>query len=684
MKCKKKKMNSFIVQIVMVAIFIIFIVGVASAGCIGDETGTDFECGDTVNESCTFNGDMCCDSGHGLIIGANGITIDGAGYTLDGVSSDACDGFGVQRSGIYGKSCSDIVIKDLEIKNFCNGIYFRYTEDDGIPLERITIENCDIHHNGGDTGGDNSVHGIKLIGVFDSVILHCRIHHNTGEGDSCEGGGNGIFLKGISGYGAWGNIISENEIYGNKKGGFFTKMMCKDTEVSYNKLWGNGQGGIILRCMKSENHDIHDNEIWDNYGSGIFVGGPDNIVRDNIVKNNKNGSEYGGLGTGEHGGQGSGSPGKYGMGICMGRNDGSHNNEIISNEVCGNEGVDIEVCPTCEGNSGEENTCDTTFNYDDEGTTGCTYRCEGDSGEVGDDTDGDDVSDKPDLTIVENSEEWVVLANKTYNITYTIKNIGDALAPENTISIIIDEIEVATDFVQELAVGENYTKTLGPFTMSEDEDTIKLCADVENDVEEGDETNNCLENVFDYLKMPDLTVVEKTEEWVDLVNKTYNVIYTIKNIGNSEAEASNTSIVIDGLLVKTEPVGTLALGENYTKTLGPFTMTGDSGTIRVCADKDGVVVETDEGNNCRENVFNFNASAMPEPEKTEEQMNKTTPTSVETVEKTPVPTRTSTPTPSLARTPTPSPPAPGFELSFAIAGLLAIAYVLMKRRGKKK
>jgi archaellum component FlaG (FlaF/FlaG flagellin family) len=666
--------KSLIGPLVFAVMLLIFFIGAASAGCVGDETGTDYGCGDTVNESCTFNGDMHCDSRYGLIIGANGITIDGKGYTLDGVSSDACDGFGVQRSGIYGKSCSDIVIKDLEIKNFCNGIYFRYTEDDGIPLERTTIKNCEIHHNGGDTDGDNSVHGIKLIGVFDSVIKNCKIHHNTGKGDSCEGGGNGIFLRGISGYGAWDNIITGNEIYDNKKGGFFTKMMCKDTEVSYNKLWGNGQGGIILRCMKSETHDIHDNEIWDNYGSGIFVGGPDNIVRGNIVKDNKNGSEYGGLGTGEHGGPGSGSPGKYGMGICMGRNDGSHNNEIISNEVCGNEGVDIEVCPTCEGNSGEENTCDTTFNYDDEGTTGCTYMCF---------TQDDEGVSKPDLTIVEKSEEWVDLVNKTYNITYTVKNIGDASAPETATSIIIDETEVATDSVPELGVGENYTNTLGPFTMSEDGDTIKLCADVENDVEEGDETNNCMENVFDYLKMPDLALIEKSEEWVDLVNKTYNVIYLIKNIGNAEAEASSTSIIIGGSLVKTEPVGTLAPGENYTKTLGPFTLTGDSDAIKVCADKDNVVTETDEENNCRENVFNFNASAIPEPEKTEEQMNKTTPTPIETVEKTPVPTRTSTPTPTP--TPTPSPSAPGFELSFAIAGLLAIAYMLMsRRRGDKK
>ncbi|HJH25498.1 MAG TPA: hypothetical protein C5S37_01720 [Methanophagales archaeon] len=361
-----------ILVMAIATVLLVAVIGNASANgvCVG--ANYNFSCGMAVNESCTFNATMTCPAGHGLVIGANNITIDGTGYTLDGVSSGACGDLGVQRSGIYGKSCCDIEIKDLEIKNFCNGIYLRYTEDDAILLERITIDNCEVHHNGGDTGGDNSVHGIKAIGVFDSVIKNCKIHDNIGKGDSCEGGGNGIFLMGISSYGAWDNIITENEIYDNKKGGFFTKMMCKDTEVSYNKLWGNGQGGIILRCMKTETHTIEYNNASANYGSGIFVGGPNNTIRYNIASYNKNGSEYSGGGIGPD----SGSPGKYGMGICMGRSDGSHNNEIHSNyEVCGNEGVDIEVCPACEENTGGENTCNTTYNYDDAGATGCTYSC---------------------------------------------------------------------------------------------------------------------------------------------------------------------------------------------------------------------------------------------------------------------------------------------------------------------
>jgi hypothetical protein len=477
-KKKMKKVNSFVVQIATASIFLIFLLGSANAGCIGDETGANFGCGDTIDESCAFNESLSCNSGHGLIIGANGITIDGNGYTLDGVSSGACDGLGIQRSGIYNKAHDDVLIKNLKVKNFCNGIYCRYDDEAGDKVENVTIENCGIHHNGGDSGGDNSVHGIKAIGVFDSEIKNCKIHDNTGKGDSCEGGGNGIFLKGISGYGAWGNIITHNEIYDNKKGGFFTKMMCKDTEVGHNKLWGNGQGGIILRCMKSETHDIHHNNASANYGSGIFVGGPDNVVRYNIASNNKNGSEYGGGGAG----QGSGSPGKYGMGICMGRSDGSFNNEIISNEVCGNEGVDIESFSATAGNTGDENTCNSCYNYNDNGTTCCTYACPG----------------VVDLTIINKSESWVDTQNKTYDVTYTIKNTGNSTAGESTTGIYIDDTLLATAPSGVIGPGESCTRTVGPFTMSGGNDTIRVRADNENVIEENNETNNCIENEFEY------------------------------------------------------------------------------------------------------------------------------------------------------------------------------------------
>jgi len=50
-----------------------------------------------------------------------------------------------------------------------------------------------------------------------------------------------------------------------------------------------------------------------------------------------------------------------------------------------------------------------------------------------------------------------------------------------------------------------------------------------------------------------------------------------------------------------------------------------------------------------------------------------------TGEVTPAPTPKATPTPKVTPTPTPT-STPGFEVVFAIAGLLVIAYVALRRR----
>ena len=351
-------------RILTIILFLALLTGNTYAGCVGDTTGTDYGCGDTVTESCTFNEDLNCEGGHGLVIGENNIVIDGNGHTLNGVAPGTCEGLGIERSGIYNKAHDDITIKNLEIQNFCTGIYFRSDDEYGDKVERITIWNCEIHHNGAASGGDTTTQGIKWLGVFYSTIANNRIHDNTGAGTACTSGGNGIFINGVSGYGAWNNTITENTIYNNTKGGFFTRMMCVNTTVSHNDVYGNGQGGIILRCKKTAMHTIEQNDVHENYGSGIFLGGPDSVIRHNTITNNKNGSAYTGV------------VGKYGMGVNIGRNDGSHYNEMISNTICGNEGVDIEVCVGATGNTGSENTCDATLNYDDATAgSGCTYSC---------------------------------------------------------------------------------------------------------------------------------------------------------------------------------------------------------------------------------------------------------------------------------------------------------------------
>ena len=101
----------------------------------------------------------------------------------------------------------------------------------------------------------------------------------------------------------------------------------------------------------------------------------------------------------------------------------------------------------------------------------------------------------------------------------------------------------------------------------------------------------------------DLVITKKSESWVVMEDKTYNIAYTVANTGSGDAGASTTSIMIDGVNVATDAVPALSSGVSCEAILGPFTMTGDSDTIEVCADMDDVVPESNEENNCKENIF---------------------------------------------------------------------------------
>jgi parallel beta-helix repeat protein len=349
--------------------------GIASAMDCG--TGTlkpVCECGDTVVGDFTLTEDLKCPYGHGLIVGADDITIDGNGHKINGVDSGTCSGY-IQRAGIYSPGYDGVEITNLEIENYCYGIHLQVDEYLGEGYnDYITIENCEVHDNGyqevpGDPNvGSVATHGMKLHGVSYSTIKNNEVYNTKGSGTSCEGGGNGIFLRGVDGKGhVENNIIKENNLHHNTKAGFLTKMMAEYNTVSYNNVWENGQGGIVLRCMKSAYFTIEKNEVHDNYGTGIWIGGPANIIKVNTVTNNRDDGPYVEDTVGGHG---------CGIKICR---EPADDNELISNEVCGNDYKDIVVCPVgVTGTTGKDNKCDTTGKFNDEGHIfGCTYLCTG-------------------------------------------------------------------------------------------------------------------------------------------------------------------------------------------------------------------------------------------------------------------------------------------------------------------
>ncbi|MCL0098529.1 hypothetical protein M1O16_01530 [Dehalococcoidia bacterium] len=223
---------------------------------------------------------------------------------------------------------------------------------------------------------------------------------------------------------------------------------------------------------------------------------------------------------------------------------------------------------------------------------------------------------EPDLIVSDISEAWVE-EGKTYNVTFTVKSQG-AAAIASTAGIEIDGVKKATAAIPALAAGETHTATVGPFTLTGANDTIKVYADKLAVVAELDETNNYLETLWVLPGYPDLIISNLEYECI-IPGKTYKVTFTIKNQGDVAAAASTASL--EGIPFGPVAFKTPALEPGATLTIdtadhmpqgvsvkwppalggaGRFSYDEDGHTVKVYVDKDGVVDESDETNNYRE------------------------------------------------------------------------------------
>ena len=105
------------------------------------------------------------------------------------------------------------------------------------------------------------------------------------------------------------------------------------------------------------------------------------------------------------------------------------------------------------------------------------------------------IVEKPDLFIETKCEEWI--GENSYNVSYVILNNGTATAPAgHNSALYVDDIEVEHKPVPvDLAPGGTYSDTFDAvISCTAGSDTIMVCADNFNVVDELDEDNNCREN----------------------------------------------------------------------------------------------------------------------------------------------------------------------------------------------
>jgi parallel beta-helix repeat protein len=185
-------------------------------GCVG-ETRT-FVCGDTITESCTFNGDIYSTETVGFTIGADNITIDGNGYHLIGPGEQSGE------EAIHCEGHQGIVIKNLGI-DYYFGVFFQNV----IGSE---VSNCDISYDYGSGIWLWSSSGNELVG------------NDIGPG----GGGHGILLWDSS-----DNTIKENDIQTLLGGGVFVEESSHDNRIENNLICGNRRGDIVVDASSLRN-----------------------------------------------------------------------------------------------------------------------------------------------------------------------------------------------------------------------------------------------------------------------------------------------------------------------------------------------------------------------------------------------------------------------------------------------
>jgi parallel beta-helix repeat protein len=367
--------RGIVLAMVIATVFLIATVGSASAehACVADDgSGDAYFCSDTVLKSCTLNGSMTCadTTKPGLNVGASDITINGSGYKITGSETRAVCGnavwgttsqvnpaihSGIVNNGEFGVSegYGNVVIENLEIKNFCSGITLGCAMFADY-VDCNTVRNCKIHDNGNGTAGPGEVitHGIHMVAASNCLITKNTIYNNKGTGDGCGSGGNGVFMHGdLDERGDW-NTITCNKFYDNKKSGFFMKYKCMHCILSNNYATGNGEGGIVPMCSKSDYNTIEYNDMSGNGKWGFMSAGNYNTIRYNTANNNAIGIFLGSAGLG---------PGDW--------------NNVTNNTACGNTDIDIKSNDVAN-NFAENNTCNSiTTELSPTGDGKCSWSC---------------------------------------------------------------------------------------------------------------------------------------------------------------------------------------------------------------------------------------------------------------------------------------------------------------------
>ncbi|MEA1908554.1 MAG: right-handed parallel beta-helix repeat-containing protein, partial [Euryarchaeota archaeon] len=251
-------------------------------------------------------------------VGADGVIIINA----DGVVLD-CNGATINGTGSGYGICNygfdNVTVKNGNVMNYRIGIQMRTYAD----YNTIINNNLSL----------NTIAGIELFAAGHNMIANNAASSNDGWG---------IYLE----LHADNNTVVNNTANSNKVDGIRMEDSSCGNMVRYNLVNSNAANGIHIESSSNCNELIR-NVASSNEQNGIHLRdrASNNTLTNNSISDNAN----------------------YGIYFTS----DSTGNLVSGNLVCSNS-VDIY---DEDGNSGDENRCDTTHNWNDAGATGCTHTC---------------------------------------------------------------------------------------------------------------------------------------------------------------------------------------------------------------------------------------------------------------------------------------------------------------------
>jgi len=241
---------------------------------------------------------------------------------------------------------------------------------------------------------------------------------------------------------------------------------------------------------------------------------------------------------------------------------------------------------------------------------------------------------KPDLTFRMKWEEWLPGSNTQYRVFFRLLNLGNAATPAgHRVQIMADGVVIDTIQIPVVMnTGDVFQgSSANVSTLTGGSDNVTITADIDNIVAESDETNNSRWNIWSAPPpAPDLTIIEKHEEWI-VQGSIYRVFFMVKNTGGAVAVSSGNTTFEIGLQINGVPMGqvsvpnSLAPGENWTASFSTNVTLSPAGfdMVGVQADVNNEIMEMDEGNNWRFNVISWPAKPNLHVQKWEEWQGQT-------------------------------------------------------------